>query len=69
MPIYTDHFDGLYYKEHSKGYGRAGNQKERKSSLNRDSAEDLSIMHTNRRKTNEFLKILRVEDARIDLKE
>ena len=68
IPLYMDHFDGLCLKEHRKGNWRPRNQMGRKTLLDLDYADDLSILDESVSKMNEFLEVLRVQGARIGLK-
>ena len=58
IPLYMDHFDGN---------GRPQNQMGRKTSLDLDHVDDLSILYKSVRKMNELLEVLRVQGARISL--
>ena len=62
-----DHFDRLCLKEHRKGNGRTRNQIGRKTLLELDCSDDLSILDESVSKMNELLEVLRIQGARIDL--
>ena len=49
-----DHFDGIRLKEHRRGNWRPGNQMGRKTLLDLDYADDLSIFDESVSKMNEF---------------
>ena len=68
ISLYRNHFDGLCPKEHRKGNGRPRNQMGKKTLLDLDYADDLSILDESVRKMKDFLEVLRVQGARIGLK-
>ena len=63
-----DHFDGFCLNENGKGNGRPRNHMGKKTLLDLDYADDLSILDEILSKMNELLKVLRVGDARNGLK-
>ena len=52
-----DHFDGLCLKEHRKSNGRPRNQMGRKTLLDLDYADDLSVLDESVSKMNELLEV------------
>ena len=68
LPFYINHSDGLCLKEHKKGQGRPRNQMGKKTLLDLDYADDLSILDESVRKINEILEVMQVKSARIGLK-
>ena len=63
-----NHFDGLCLKEHLKGNGKPQNQMGRKTLLNLDYPDNLSILDETLSKMNDHLEVLRFQVARIGLK-
>ena len=61
-----DHFDGISFKEHSKGNGTPRNQMERKNCYGLKLCDDLSIQDESVRNMNEVLEVLRVKGARFE---
>jgi len=63
IPLYKDHFNGLCLKERRKGNERPWNQMERKTLLDLDYADDLSILDESVSKMNEISEVLGVQGA------
>ena len=68
IPIYMDNFDGLCSKEHGRAMGEQRIKREGKTLLDFDYADDLNVPDINANQMNKFLKVLRLQSTRIDLK-